>query len=155
MSDDIDRTDEYLELTIEDERREAAAGNGWPDHIPLPTEPPDDDPYRNNTHEPGDEDGDDDEPTTWEPIDLGPWMNGEITQPEPSLGITRSDGQRLIYPGREHAVLGEPNPAKPGWRWAASPPNSPQATTSSTSTTKKATPAAPSNDSNCSTSTPP
>ena len=48
-----------------------------------------------------------DEPTTWEPIDLGPWMNGEITQPQPSLGITRSDGLRLIYPGREHAVLGE------------------------------------------------
>ena len=39
-------------------------------------------------------------------------MNGEITQPQPSLGITRSDGLRLIYPGREHAVLGETESGK-------------------------------------------
>ena len=37
MTDDIDRSDEYLELETEDARREAAAGNGWTDHIP-PTE---------------------------------------------------------------------------------------------------------------------
>jgi hypothetical protein len=106
MTDDgIDRTDEYVELIAEDERREAAARNGQPDDIPLPPEP-----------DVGDHDGGDhevgDEPTTWEPIDLGPWMNGEITQPEPSLGITRTDGLRLMYPGREHAVLGETESGK-------------------------------------------
>jgi hypothetical protein len=47
------------------------------------------------------------EPTTWEPIDLGPYLSGEIVRPESSLGITRSDGLRLIYPGREHAFVGE------------------------------------------------
>ena len=109
MSDDIDRTDEYLELITEDQRRDAAADNGWTDHIPPQPEPPDDDPYK--SAEPGDTQTDD-EPTTWEPIDLGPWMNGEITQPQPSLGIYRSDGLRLIYSGREHAVLGETESGK-------------------------------------------
>lgn len=54
-------------------------------------------------------DGDhqDDGPTTWEPLDLGPYLRGEIQQPEPTLGACRSDGQRFLYPGREHAVLGE------------------------------------------------
>ena len=39
-------------------------------------------------------------------------MNGNITQPQPTLGITRSDGLRLIYPGREHAILGETESGK-------------------------------------------
>jgi hypothetical protein len=47
------------------------------------------------------------EPTTWEPIDLGPYLSGEIVRPLPTIGAFRSDGQRFIYPGREHAVLGE------------------------------------------------
>ena len=53
---------------------------------------------------PPDDDGGDDAPTTWEPIDLGPWLRGEVEQPQPSIGVHRSDGLRLIYPGREHAV---------------------------------------------------
>ena len=84
--------------------------NGQTDYIPPANEPPDDDAYRDRSHEndSGDEQHDDDEPTTWEPIDLGPWLNGEIEPPpEPSLGIARSDGLRLIYPAREHAVVGE------------------------------------------------
>jgi hypothetical protein len=101
MSDDIDRADEYLELIAEDQRREAATRNGQADDIPPPPEPG-----------PPADDGGDDEPTTWEPLDLGPWMNGEINQPEPSLGIARSDGLRLIYPGREHAILGETESGK-------------------------------------------
>jgi hypothetical protein len=47
------------------------------------------------------------EPTTWEPIDLAPYLSGEIKQPEPTIGAYRSDGQRFIYPGREHAIVGE------------------------------------------------
>lgn len=47
-------------------------------------------------------------PTTWEPVDLGPYLRGEIERPEPCLGITRSpDGVKLVYPGLEHAVVGE------------------------------------------------
>jgi hypothetical protein len=73
-----------------------------PDWQPPPDEwkPPDDDQVG------------DDEPTTWEPLNLTPWMNGEITQPEPSLGARRSDGVCLLYPGREHAVLGETESGK-------------------------------------------
>ena len=90
MSDDIDRTDEYAELIAEDQRQAATANNGHAAHIPPPDEPPDDDPYRDQRRDDqsrDDRQADNDEPTTWEPIELGPWMNGEITQPEPSLGI--------------------------------------------------------------------
>jgi hypothetical protein len=55
---------------------------------------------------------DDTAPTTWEPVDLGPWLRGEITQPQPCLGIHRSDGVQLIYPGREHAFVGETESGK-------------------------------------------
>jgi hypothetical protein len=52
------------------------------------------------------------EPTTWEAHDLGPYLRGEVEQPEPSLGIARSDGQRLSYPSREHSILGETESGK-------------------------------------------
>jgi len=52
------------------------------------------------------------EPTTWEPIDLGPYLRGEVQRPEPSIGFARSDGQKMVYPGREHAVLGETESGK-------------------------------------------
>lgn len=45
--------------------------------------------------------------TGWEPVDLGPYLNGEVVQPEPTVGMRRSDGLRLIYPAREHVVFGE------------------------------------------------
>lgn len=44
---------------------------------------------------------------TWKPIDLGPYVRGEVELLEPSIGIARSDGVRLLYPGREHSVIGE------------------------------------------------
>ena len=53
-----------------------------------------------------------DEATTWEAIPLGPYLRGEVTVPQPSVGLARSDGQRLLYPGREHAVLGETESGK-------------------------------------------
>lgn len=46
-------------------------------------------------------------PQTWEPIDLGPYLRGEIVRPEPRVGLARSDGLRLLYPGKEHAVVAE------------------------------------------------
>lgn len=47
------------------------------------------------------------EVNSWAPIDLGPYLRGEIKRPEPSVGLARSDGLRLIYPGKEHSVIGE------------------------------------------------
>lgn len=49
---------------------------------------------------------------TWRPIDLGPYLRGEIISPKPTLGIARDDGQRCLYPGREHAVIGETESGK-------------------------------------------
>ena len=43
---------------------------------------------------------------------LGPWLNGTVTVPKPTLGMARSDGLRLIYPGKEHAILGETESGK-------------------------------------------
>lgn len=46
------------------------------------------------------------EPTTWEPMDLGPFLRGEVATPAPTVGARRADGLPLLYPGREHAFLG-------------------------------------------------
>jgi hypothetical protein len=73
------------------------------------------DPYAPHPDDPGPDPPDTPtgaEPTTWEPIDLGPYLRGEIDRPEPSLGIVRSDGLRIIYPAREHAILGETESGK-------------------------------------------
>lgn len=56
--------------------------------------------------------GDDDEATTWEPVNLGPYLRGEVKRPRPSIGIRRTDGLRLCYPGREHSVVGETESGK-------------------------------------------
>ena len=37
--------------------------------------------------------------STWEPVDLGPYLSGELTMPEASV-LHRDDGQGLFYPGR-------------------------------------------------------
>ena len=58
------------------------------------------------------DDVDADEPTTWEPIDLGPYLAGKRSSPRPTVGIARTDGQKLIYPGREHTVFGETEAGK-------------------------------------------
>lgn len=47
------------------------------------------------------------EVSAWRPVDLGPYLRGEITRPEPAVGIVRDDGLRTLYPGKEHAVIGE------------------------------------------------
>ena len=55
----------------------------------------------------------DDEPTTWEPVDLGPYLRGQIKPPAPpSIGLCRTDGVRLLYPGCEHTVIGETESGK-------------------------------------------
>jgi hypothetical protein len=103
--------DRSLHAEQEPDAAERINGHGV---IPPPPEPPtDDDPGQELTPEdPEAEPAADDEPTTWEPLDLGPYLRGEIVQPETCLGITRSDGLRLIYPRREHAVIGETESGK-------------------------------------------
>jgi len=50
--------------------------------------------------QPGDRD-------SWQPLDLGPYLRGEVVRPEPTIGVSRRDGLRFIYPGKEHSVIGE------------------------------------------------
>lgn len=45
--------------------------------------------------------------SSWAAVDLGPYVRGEVARPAPSIGLARSDGLRLIYPGREHAAISE------------------------------------------------
>lgn len=63
----------------------------WPEHDPGPTD-----------YEPT---GDVPEATSWEPVDLGPYLRGEIEPVTPSVGACRTDGKRVLYPGLEHAVV--------------------------------------------------
>jgi hypothetical protein len=44
---------------------------------------------------------------SWQPVDLGPILRGEHTRPEPTVGLARTDGLRMLYPGKEHTVIGE------------------------------------------------
>ena len=100
------------------ERVDGRYGTTFADQPPKPDDPgaaePADDDADNDRDRHHDHDADqhDDEPTTWEPVDLGPWLRGEIKQPQPSIGAHRSDGLRLIYPGREHAIVGETESGK-------------------------------------------
>jgi hypothetical protein len=51
-------------------------------------------------------------PDSWAPVDLTPYLDGKIARPEPTVGLARSDGLRLLYPGKEHTVIGEMESAK-------------------------------------------
>jgi hypothetical protein len=45
--------------------------------------------------------------SSWAPVDLGPYLRGEVVRPKPSVGLERDDGLHFLYPGREHACIGE------------------------------------------------
>jgi hypothetical protein len=47
------------------------------------------------------------EGSSWAAVDLGPYLRGEVERPRPSVGATREDGLCFLYPGREHACIGE------------------------------------------------
>lgn len=53
-------------------------------------------------------------PDSWRPIDLGPYLRGGVKRAEPTIGLFRTDGLRLLYRGKEHAVVGEMESGK-GW----------------------------------------
>jgi hypothetical protein len=52
-----------------------------------------------------------DEPSTWLPVDLEPFINGTHTALEPTI-FERTDGQKLIYPGKIHSIYGESESGK-------------------------------------------
>ena len=51
------------------------------------------------------------EPHSWQPVDMGPVVRGERDSIRATIG-QRSDGVRLLYPGREHSVASEPESGK-------------------------------------------
>lgn len=85
----------------------ADTGLDWGD-IPPPDDPPGAELHRRNGRHFADDLG----PSTWEPVDLGPYLRGEVVQPQPSIGIRRSDGLKVIYAGREHSLVGETESGK-------------------------------------------
>lgn len=54
-------------------------------------------------------------PSTCEPIDLTPYLDGTIKPVKPTLG-PRSDGVRLLYRGKMHSLVGE---SEAGKTWLA------------------------------------
>lgn len=80
-------------------------GNGADPYADVP--PPDELPGH---------DQDDDDHDSWVPVDLGPYLRGEITRSEPSIGLGRRDGLQMIYGGKEHALIG---PTESGKSWFA------------------------------------
>lgn len=84
-------------------RRAIAEGRGGPhDDDPGPA-----DPWGDDVPPPDESFDDEQEVDSWAPVDLGPYLRGEIIRSEPSVGIARRDGLHLLYPGKEHAVVGE------------------------------------------------
>lgn len=82
-------------------------------------EPPRDYAWDDNVYDmPGADRHEEPRGASWKPIDLGPYLRGEIVMEEPSLGLARSDGIRLIYPGKEHTIIGEMECGK-SWYCAA------------------------------------
>ncbi|MEX1140985.1 MAG: AAA family ATPase [Thermoleophilaceae bacterium] len=51
--------------------------------------------------------------TSWEPVPLGPILDGDARIPEPDQ-LDRSDGPCLLYRGKVHQVVAEPEAGK-GW----------------------------------------
>jgi hypothetical protein len=52
---------------------------------------------------------------TWAPVDLGPYLRGEVTRPTPGIGLQREDGLRVLYAGKDHSVIGETESGKSWW----------------------------------------
>lgn len=53
----------------------------------------------------------DDRAESWEPVNMEPYLAGEVTVPEPSI-LRRSDGAGLFYPGRVNSLYGKSESAK-------------------------------------------
>lgn len=44
---------------------------------------------------------------TWQAVDLTPYLDGTHVRAEATVGLARKDEVRLLYPGKEHTVIGE------------------------------------------------
>ena len=51
------------------------------------------------------------QPRTWQPVDLGPVLDGTYNPPQPTVGA-RSDGTGILYPGRQHTIASESEAGK-------------------------------------------
>lgn len=49
--------------------------------------------------------------STWAAVDLGPYLSGQVTMPEPSI-LRRTDGRGLLYPGLVNSLYGKSESAK-------------------------------------------
>jgi hypothetical protein len=56
-----------------------------------------------------------DGPSSWQPVDLGPYLDGTYTPPAPGV-LYRTDGVGLLYPGKVHWCHGE---SESGKSWVA------------------------------------
>lgn len=65
--------------------------------------------------EPEDRNPLDERSSSWEPVDLGPYFNGDVKPVEPGI-LFRSDGVGLIYPGRVNTLYGR---SESGKSWLA------------------------------------
>jgi len=84
----------------------------------VPPPDPPDEPRLRNGHQVDDAT----EPSTWEPVDLGPYLRGEIQPITPVVGACRTDGKRLLYPGLEHAVIAHTGAGKTWFALACAVP---------------------------------
>jgi hypothetical protein len=107
VSDDIDRTDELLELIDEDQRRESALRNGHHPDDPGPAEPGDD--TREDRQTADNDDDDDQHP---QHFDVGAFFAGTAPQPPKPVLMHRTDGRALFYAGKLNLVFGDPESGK-------------------------------------------
>ncbi|MBV8542552.1 MAG: bifunctional DNA primase/polymerase [Pseudonocardiales bacterium] len=75
--------------------------------VPPPPEPPEED----GDSRGGDSQDEEDASSSWEPIDLSPYLDGTFSRPEPGI-LYRDDGIGLLYPGRVHWAHGESESGK-------------------------------------------
>lgn len=70
------------------------------DHRPPPVLDDDRSDELTDDHDDGVED-------SWTPADLTAFLDGTYVAPQPSVGWQRADGRYFLYPGLEHAAIGE------------------------------------------------
>jgi hypothetical protein len=107
VTDDIDRTDELLELIAEDQRRETALRNGHHPDDSGPAEPADD----TREHRPADDDDDDDDQRP-QHFDVAAFFTGTAPEPPKPVLMHRADGHALFYAGKVNLVFGDPESGK-------------------------------------------
>lgn len=109
MSDDTDRSDEYLEQVAEDQRREAAAGNGHTDRVPPADEPLDVDDHHAGEYHPNsdsahDADSDEADKPIWTFTDGATFI---LDQPD-TIPTLWGDGTEVLWAQDESLMIAGP-----------------------------------------------